>query len=145
MRRSDTNACVVDTHVWLWAIAGDENRIGRRARRVLSQCAIAYVPAIAQWEIASLVANGRLQLAAPLDEWLEIAAGAGAFRIEPLTSAVAGMTAEIAAEGFHADPADRLIYATARVMGLPLLTGDSDIRAFEARSPQRRSRHVVWN
>ena len=85
-----------------------------------------------------------MRLAVPLDEWLEVAGGTGAFRIEPLTSAVAVMTAELAAEGFHADPADRMIYATASVMGLPLLTGDSAIRAFEARSPQRRSCHVVW-
>jgi PIN domain nuclease of toxin-antitoxin system len=52
---------------------------------------------------------------------------------------------ELGEEGFHADHADRLIYATARVLDLPLLTGDERIRQFERSRPKTRTRHVIWD
>ncbi len=47
-----------------------------------------------------------------------------------------GLTPEIVVEStrlpgsFHRDPADQMIVATARVLGIPLLTNDSMIRAY---------------
>jgi len=35
-------------------------------------------------------------------------------------------------EPFHADPADRLLVAQARELGIPLLSADSKIRSYEA-------------
>lgn len=46
------------------------------------------------------------------------------------------LTAEIAVEstlltGMHADPADQIIAATARVSGMPLVTSDQRLRRFQ--------------
>lgn len=45
---------------------------------------------------------------------------------------VAATCAELGTEGFHPDPADRMIYATARALDLPLVSAESAISAFEA-------------
>ena len=47
-------------------------------------------------------------------------------RILPITPAIAAAVANLP-ESFHRDPADRVIVATARVTGVPLLTRDSRI------------------
>ncbi len=57
---------------------------------------------------------------------------------------VAARAAPLRSEGFHGDPADDLIYATAEVMNLPLITGDRRIHEFEDRLPQRATRRAVW-
>ena len=81
---------------------------------------------ITLWEIATLLELGRVRLRLPLREWLERATA------PPLVQRV-GITPAIAAEAaalppiLHRDPADRIIIATARVLGATLLTLDQRI------------------
>lgn len=142
MRHPDHADCVIDTHTWLWASTGDDRKIGRRARRRIAEARTVHVPAICQWEITNLVTVGGVSVDQPLADWLELAGSTERFAIAPLTAHVAAEVAELAAEGFHRDPADRMIYATARVLDLPLLTADARIRAFDRRS---RGRRVLWD
>ncbi len=58
-----------------------------------------------------------------LDAWLEAAAHPRSVRLIPISPAIAAETAALP-EGWHRDPADRLIVATCRVMHVPLLTKD---------------------
>ena len=81
---------------------------------------------ISLWEVAMLVALGRLDLAEPLDSWLDAAADARTVRILPITPAIAGEVARLPAT-FHRDPADRLIVASCRVMQRALVTRDRAI------------------
>lgn len=74
-----------------------------------------------------LVDLGRLQLDRPLPDWLALACSA--VEVLPVTVAVAAEVAALPAT-FHRDPADRLIVATARVHGLPLLSRDRKIQKF---------------
>ena len=82
---------------------------------------------ISLWEIATLVSLGRLALDRPLREWLEQAAAPPLVRRVDISPAVAAAVADLP-DTFHRDPADRIIVATARVMGAVLLTNDSRIR-----------------
>lgn len=85
-----------------------------------------YLSDISLWEVATLVAAGRLALTVPLPEWLESAAHPRTVRILPITPQVAASVAILPAT-FHRDPADRIIVATCRVMGLPIVTRDRPI------------------
>ena len=69
---------------------------------------------------------GRIRLTIPLREWLEKAVAPPLVRRIGISPAVA---AELAAlpVSYHRDPADRILVATARVLGATLLTRDRRI------------------
>jgi PIN domain nuclease of toxin-antitoxin system len=119
---------LLDTHAWIWWIDQDQ-RLGAAsiaALDALPRDERPWLSDISLWEVATLVERGRLSLDIPLAEWLEAAAHPRSVRIAPITTAVAAAVAELPAS-FHRDPADRVIVATARVLGVPLLTRDTRI------------------
>ena len=59
-------------------------------------------------------------------EWFEAAAHPPSVEIVPVTPAIAAEVAALPGT-FHRDPADRLIVATCRVLGAPLVTHDLSI------------------
>jgi len=63
----------------------------------------------------------------------------GGVEIAELTSSVAIATALLA--GFHGDPADRFIYATAAELGAALVSRDQAMRRY---AEQHRDIQVVW-
>lgn len=69
---------------------------------------------------------GRIRLSLPLREWLEKAAAPPLVRRHGISPAIAGEVAALP-DSFHRDPADRIIVATARIMGATLLTHDRHI------------------
>jgi PIN domain nuclease of toxin-antitoxin system len=112
-------AAVLDTHVWVWAAAGDA-----RAEKLQSFAGTAVVSAISQWEVAMLAMKGRLELKPDAETWFSM-------NLEPPV-VLSPLTAEVALascrfENFHGDPADRIIVATAIVSGIPLITADERI------------------
>ena len=109
-------AVVVDTHVWIWLSAGD-----KRAASFASFRGRAVVPAISVWEVAMLEAKGRLSLKPTLEEWIALNLQFPA-ELEPIHPSISIQSCRL--PGFHGDPADRLIVATALVLGLPLATAD---------------------
>jgi PIN domain nuclease of toxin-antitoxin system len=122
------SAPLLDTHAWVWWVHGDE-RLGRGALRELDDLPLNDRPAIADislWEVATLVSRGRLELEMPFSNWLELAASSQTVRILPISRPIA---LEVSGLGdtIHRDPADRLIIATSRVHGVPLLTRDEAI------------------
>lgn len=121
---------LLDTHVIVWWVFEDQ-RLGARRKALLDGVgpeSPARVSDISVWEIANLVSLGRLELDLPLGEWLRHATA------PPLVERI-GITPQIAAEvarlpdSFHRDPADRIIVATARILGATLLTDDKQIRS----------------
>ena len=141
-----SNACVLDTHAWTYMVAAPTRR-GARARRVVKHADARVIPAICLWELALLHQQGRFTFPSSRDSitsWLSTAS-ADPQTVAPLSSEVAIAAAALADEGFHRDPADRLIYATARVLDLPLVTRDTGIHAFEDQLPRRTRRLAVWD
>ena len=75
MRPADSAVCIVGAHVWVRSVLEDARRIGSRAQRRLAQAAIALVPVICRWEVALLIASGRLNVDDPATAWIEAALG----------------------------------------------------------------------
>jgi PIN domain nuclease of toxin-antitoxin system len=112
-------AAVFDTHVWVWSAAGDP-----RAEAIRGFSGTAIISAISQWEVSMLEMKGRLKLMPDESSWF-------CANLEPPVS-LAPLTAEISMAScrlpdFHGDPADRIIVATAIVLGIPLITADEKI------------------
>lgn len=120
-----------DTHTLVWWLAGHE-RLSQAhvsaVRRAEARGEPVGVPAICFWEIAKLVERGRLELDVPLDDVFDELEEHPTIRLLPLTPRIALESTRLG-NGFPLDPADQLITATARVMGLKLLTSDQRIRA----------------
>ena len=120
-----TDAPVLDTHAWIWWINQDL-RLGRSVIDRLDALAAGHRPRVCDislWEVAMLAERGRLVLSVPLLEWFEAAAHPRSVEVVPVTPAIAAEVAALPAT-FHRDPADRLIVATCRALGAPLLTHD---------------------
>ncbi len=115
---------VLDTHVWFWLVT-EPSRLSRSAMGAIQQADEIGVCAISCWEIAMLIAKGRILVDRRTDEWLKAAlAGPGAVLL-PLEPDVAALAAALE---MHGDPADRLIVATALTRGAPLVTKDDAIQ-----------------
>jgi PIN domain nuclease of toxin-antitoxin system len=87
-----------------------------------------WISAISCWELAKLVERKRIGFSIPLLDWMTRS-------INEQEISLADLSPEIAAEstqlrGFHKDPADQIIVATSRVLGMPLLTSDRRILDF---------------
>jgi len=122
---------LLDTHVWLWFIDADR-RLGRRSRAAIERAAKgegARISAITLWEVALLQAKGRIALREEVGEWLRQKVALPGIVVQPLTLEVAVESTRLPGN-FHSDPADRFIVATARHLGLPLVTADTRILDF---------------
>jgi PIN domain nuclease of toxin-antitoxin system len=126
---------LLDTHTCIWTLL-DHPRLGRRARTIVSGSRTPKplgLAAISLKEAAWLLARGRVAVSEPTrwSDWLREAAAAPDIEVLPLTVDIA-IESEQLPEAFPADPADRLIAATAKVHGLVLLTADRAVRASRA-------------
>ncbi len=114
---------LLDTHALLWLAEGMPE-LGKEARRLsdeaLKKDSLA-VSAISFWEAAMLQEKRRIQLFQPVSAWRESLLELGLAEI-----AVTGEIgiAAVALPNFHADPADRIIVATAANHGAALITAD---------------------
>lgn len=123
-----TRAPLLDTHAWIWWVDRDR-RLGRATLEALDRLPSDDRPLlsdISMWEVATLVERGRLSFAIPFSEWLDSAAHPRTVRIVPISPAIAAEITQLPS-GFHRDPADRVIVATARVLGAPLVSRDHRI------------------
>ena len=118
-----------DTNGWL-RITQSPEEISPAAHSALSTLhePIA-LSAISIWEVALKARRGRLQLTAPLSEWLHLATRPTFVRVISLDGPIARLAAELPGD-FHADPADRFIVATALQLGLTIITSDARILAY---------------
>jgi PIN domain nuclease of toxin-antitoxin system len=118
---------VLDTHAWIWWTS-DPAKLGRRGRAAIEAADRIGVPAVCCFEVAAAAARGRIGLdRAPL-EWLEQALTLPRVQVMPLTPAVSVKATQLG--GFHGDPADRLIVATAIIESATLVTRDKNIRNY---------------
>jgi PIN domain nuclease of toxin-antitoxin system len=121
---------VLDTHVWVKWVAGDPEFPARHAAALREHEAKGMgVSVISCWEVAMLVSGGRLELALPADAWIDRALAYPGVRLIDLTPRIAVESTRLPPE-FHRDPADRILVATARTLGCPLVTADEKILAY---------------
>ena len=123
---------LLDTHILLWW-HGDRSGLSREQQNVIAAAGAdspLEVSDISLWEVAMLHGLGRIRLTIPLREWLDKAVAAPLVRRHGISPAVAAELASLP-DSFHRDPADRILVATARVLGATLLTRDRRIAEAE--------------
>lgn len=116
-------ACL-DTHAALWAIA-DDPRLGGGARSLIagSNRSELIVPDIVLLEASFLLAKGRI--ADDDGPQALLSRLSDSFRIVPINPEVAHLATSLDLP--HGDPFDRVIAATAKSIGIPLLSRDRRI------------------
>ena len=87
----------------------------------------AALSAITLRELVKLVERGRRRLTIPLEAWLAEIEESPLLTVLPLTARIVAESVPLG-KGFHRDPADQLIVATARCHRLRLMTADERIR-----------------
>ncbi len=121
---------ILDTHIWIWWNQ-DSPKLTNFQKEIIdnSRTGAIGISTISLLEISRLVNRGRLVLPKPLKEWFSIALAEEGILLIPITSAVAIEFYSLPGE-FHKDPADRIIFATARTYDCPLMTNDSNILGY---------------
>lgn len=117
---------VIDTHIWIWWV-NDSPRLTDRHKQLIQdyQSQGLGISIISCWEVAKLVEKNRLVLSISVDEWLKQALAYPGIQLLNLTVPILVQSTQLA--GFHNDPADQMIVATAKVYDCLLLTADTKI------------------
>jgi PIN domain nuclease of toxin-antitoxin system len=121
---------ILDTCILIYDALNPE-RLSPKARRVLDEgeekgklaCAD-----ISLWEVAMLIAKGRLDPGTDCRSFVDLLLAARAVRVLPVNPEIACLSANHPEFGHH-DPADRLIAATALHHSASLLTCDERLLA----------------
>ncbi len=119
---------VLDTHTWIWFISNPE-LLSKRAEKSADTAMNAkeiFISSISAWEIALLVEKGRLKLTMDVTDWISQSERLPFFRFIPVDNSIA-LKAVNLPQPLHSDPADRIIIATAKAIGAPLVTKDEKI------------------
>lgn len=119
---------LLDTHVWIWLMLGDErlNLSFRRAVEQYKEKELILVSAISVWELGMLVERKRIQLEIDCLDWVEQAFASSNVNLIPLTPRIAIQSTRLP-ETPHGDPADRILIATAHEYNAILITHDQKI------------------
>jgi PIN domain nuclease of toxin-antitoxin system len=113
---------LLDTHTWVWALQG-EAKLSHTARRVVSEAEEVRISPISFYEIAQKVRLGKWDALATLVASLPRLAeqqGVLTADLQPAICLAAGLL-----DWSNRDPFDRIIAATARHFGLPLVSIDA--------------------
>lgn len=116
-------ACL-DTHAVLWCLM-DDPKLGPMARNLISSSARTdlIISDIVLLEVASLISKGRIRYKGGAGTLLEKIGNS--FRVVSIDSQIAEMALKLDLP--HGDPFDRVISATAKIHGIPLITRDRQI------------------
>jgi PIN domain nuclease of toxin-antitoxin system len=124
---------VLDTHVLIHDALAPA-RLSRRAKRLLDSEPLACSD-ISLWEIGMLVSKGRVRVEAQIEPFLEDILRARNLRVLAISPRIAALAQS--PEFSHADPADRIIAATAIAHRARLLSADDHLKRLA-------SIEVIW-
>lgn len=122
---------LLDTCAIIWSGTG-ANIAAAAAKEINDQRAKGqptYVSPFSAWELGVLVSRGRLRLTCPPADWFEDFVRKGSLSLAPLGVRVLADSASLPGTP-PADPADRIIIATARAKNLTIVTRDRKILAY---------------
>jgi PIN domain nuclease of toxin-antitoxin system len=122
---------LLDTHTLVWSI-NEGRKLGNGAKesiRAAGDEERVLVSAITPWEVALLVSKGRLTLETDVMDWVRDALAIPGVTLVGLDPEIAVASTRLPFE-MHADPADRILVATARHLGAALVTADEALLEF---------------
>jgi PIN domain nuclease of toxin-antitoxin system len=117
---------VIDTHVLAWWTNNNRDQLSQNARRALVDADAVAFSVITAWEVGTLSACGRIDVAPGPTEWLQVVTETYSLTPLPVTVEIAFLAAEL--HDVLRDPMDSLIVATALTYGIPLVTKDERIQ-----------------
>jgi PIN domain nuclease of toxin-antitoxin system len=130
---------LLDTHCWIWAQLGLTQQLSRAALQSIKDGereGNLRISVISIWELAMLEKRGRVALPMNVRTWVEQALGKPGIAVAPLTPEIAIESVHLPGNDLPGDPADRILVATARVLGARLVTKDAQLLRYS------RQRHV---
>ena len=130
---------LLDTHVLLWWQAGGK-RLSRQASAAIDGATEILVSPLTAWEVATLNRLGRLVLDRDPSTWFNDVLRLDRLALAPLTPEAAVWAGSLG-ESFPGDPIDRLLYATARDVRMPLVSKDERLHAFAAAAGDVQ---IIW-
>jgi PIN domain nuclease of toxin-antitoxin system len=110
---------LLDTHIWLWVV-DNPRRLGRNVLEAVKDTGNElWLSPISTWEVLTLHHKKRIELRQDPSAWVAQACAG-------LKEAIITHEIMIAARqlSLHEDPADRILAATAKLLGLTLVTAD---------------------
>ncbi len=122
---------LLDTHAWVWFI-DDPSQLSEPARKVTEAAQTKgsiVISSISCWEVAMLSASGRLKLKIDVRDWIAKCEALPFLNFVPVDNAIFLRSVFLPAP-LHADPADRIIVATALSKDIPIVTKDQKIRDY---------------
>lgn len=125
------DSILLDTCAAIWMVSGEPvSNVSRLAIRRAHEANVGvYVSAFTAWEVGTLVAKERLLLTLSPEVWFETLLGLPGIRLAELTPKILLASTSLPGKP-PADPADRIIAATARVHGHVVITRDHELLAY---------------
>ena len=124
------NSYLLDTHIWVWFHTRPEKLQQDMLDLITEyQYDALYLSTISIWEVCKLNERGRLKLSMDLHKWIKEALSIPGLHLAEITPDIACASCSLPGD-FHRDPADQIIVATAREMGIPILTADARIKEY---------------
>jgi PIN domain nuclease of toxin-antitoxin system len=120
---------VLDTHIWIGYIDDPASLPLPALSAIRSGQEPVGISSISVWEVFMLERKGRLELRIPASLWVEKCERLAFFHFVPVDNTIARLAVELP-EPIHADPADRIIIATALSLGATIITRDGKILAY---------------
>lgn len=121
---------LLDTHVFLWAIA-EEEKLSRRAREIYTGPNELWLSVVSMWEILVKVRIGRLPLPQPAGPYLTRKLAQNRIEVLPIKLDHALRMETLALH--HHDPFDRMLIAQSLEEKLPLVSADTVFESYPVR------------
>lgn len=129
---TEPRGVLLDTHTLLWWRAGGD-LLSAVAASLLEEVTPLLVSPMTFWEVGMLVEKQRIALDRPTPAWTVDLLRHDRVEVAEISPLVAVAAAEL--PGFHGDPADRVLFATARARRVPFVTKDGPMHDYVVDHP----------
>ena len=118
---------LLDTHTLLWTTSAKGLLSAKVSQRITSsKTSEILVSSISIWETYKLMAKGKISLDTPIRQWADSIIHHPSITMIDVNSELFIQSCTLP-DGFHSDPADQIIVATARLYDAIILTKDQKI------------------